>query len=219
MSICQILRNAPAPWAAGRRSRRLALPNSEFYIFSKCRGTAAEAVNTATVSQIRKSQHYSGCICIFICSRALIVEDLCDCGEAADHHEEGGSSMGGFSAASTSPFDGEEDLLSDPEGPATVRADTWCAAEYVSFEFQIFAMLEPRPTNSQATGGTAQTPATDAQARGSSTCKMEKQMLGKVYSAFLFVCLSKDKQINKKATGENMKYILLYYISLTEFLI
>jgi hypothetical protein len=88
--------------------------------------------------------------------------------------------MGGFSAASTSPFDGEEDLLLDPEGPAKVRADTWCAAEYVSFEFQIFAMLEPRPTNSQASGGTAQTPATDAHARGSSTCKMEKQMSGKV---------------------------------------
>ena len=92
--------------------------------------------------------------------------------------------MGGFSAASTSPFDGEEDLLSDPEGPATVRADTWCAAEYVSFEFQISAMLEHRPTNAQASGGTAQTPATDAHARGSSTCKMEKQcrkqMSGKV---------------------------------------
>ena len=88
--------------------------------------------------------------------------------------------MGGFSAASASLFDGDEDLLSDPEGPAKVRADTWCAAEYVSFEFQIFALLEPRPTNSQASGGTAHAPATNAQARGSSTCKMEKQMSGKV---------------------------------------
>jgi hypothetical protein len=117
--------------------------------------------------------------------------------------------MGGFSSASTSPFDGDEDLLSDAEGPAKVRADGWCAAEYVSFEFQIFAMLEPRPTNSQASGGTAQTPATNAQASGSSTCKMEKQcrkqMSGKVVLLppfCLFVYL----------------YIFLFiYFSLTEF--
>ena len=92
--------------------------------------------------------------------------------------------MGGCSAASASPFDGDEDLLSDPEGPAKVRAGTWCAAEYVSFEFQIFALLEPRPTNSHASGDTAHTPDTNAQARGSSTCKLEKQcrkqMSGKV---------------------------------------
>jgi hypothetical protein len=101
--------------------------------------------------------------------------------------------MGGCSAASASPFDGDEDLLSDPEGPAKVRAGTWCAAEYVSFEFQIFALLEPRPTNSQASGDTAHTPDTNAQPRGSSTCKVEKQchkqMSGKVLlmPPFLFI--------------------------------
>jgi hypothetical protein len=72
VSICQTLKNAPAPWAGGRRSRRLALPTSEFYIFSKYRGTAADAVNSATVLQLCKSQHYNGCICI--CSRALTLQ-------------------------------------------------------------------------------------------------------------------------------------------------
>ena len=103
--------------------------------------------------------------------------------------------MGGFSSASTSPFDGDEDLLSDAEGPATVRADTWCAAEYVSFEFQISAMLEHRPTNAQASGGTAQTPATDASCQGQQHMQDGEAVSeadvrqGRTPAAFLFVCL------------------------------